>query len=119
MPELTKLTPEVQTCPAVGYQSVSVCVPVTVIPFAETGATRTKCCGSPLVTPGKNTCGGTKNGVCVFTISQDICIAVPVKFGAEATVGDTYVGCNGASSEDICINCEEIVPGTPVKEDKP
>ena len=27
----------VQTCPAVGYQSASVCVPVTVTPFAQAG----------------------------------------------------------------------------------
>ncbi len=30
--ETTNLAPE--TCPAVGYQSVSVCVPVTITPFA-------------------------------------------------------------------------------------
>lgn len=34
---------EDQTYPAVGYQSASICVPVTVTPFANTGATRTKC----------------------------------------------------------------------------
>lgn len=38
---------EDQTCPTVGYQSASICVPVTVNPFAKTGATFTKCCGSP------------------------------------------------------------------------
>lgn len=43
---------EDQTCPATGYQSVSVCVPVTVTPYARTGATYTKCCGNPVVTPG-------------------------------------------------------------------
>lgn len=33
---------ENQTCPAVGYQAASVCVPVTVTPFAEAGKTVTK-----------------------------------------------------------------------------
>ena len=79
---------ENQTCPAVGYQSASICVPVTVTPFAQTGVTVTKCCGTPVVTPGRETCGGVKNGACFFTISQDICVAVPVEFGAVATVGD-------------------------------
>lgn len=97
-----------QTCPAVGYQSASICVPVTVTPFAQTGATVTKCCGSPVVTPGRDTCGGLKNGSCFFTISQDICVAVPVEFGAVATVGDTFVTCNGASQDDICTGCESI-----------
>ena len=76
---------EDQTCPTVGYQSASICVPVTVSPFAKTGATFTKCCGAPVVTPGKITCDGERNGSCVFTISQDICVAVPVEFGATAT----------------------------------
>ena len=37
-----ELLNENQTCPAVGYQSASICVPVTVTPFAQTGMTTTK-----------------------------------------------------------------------------
>lgn len=99
---------EPQTCPAVGYQSASICVPVTVTPFAQTGITTTKCCGTPVVTPGRDICGGMRNGSCFFTISQDICVAVPVEFGAVATVGDTFVSCNGASESDICTTCEQL-----------
>lgn len=102
-------TNEEQTAPAVGYQSASVCVPVTVTPFANAEPTVTKCCGTPLISPGKNTCVGTKNGTCLFTISQDICISVPVSFGAVATVGDAYVTCNGASADDICTDCSVVV----------
>ncbi|MEG2815049.1 MAG: hypothetical protein RR885_02385 [Oscillospiraceae bacterium] len=109
-----------QTCPAVGYQSASICVPVTVTPFAKAGATFTKCCGNPFVAPGKNTCEGTKNGACTFTITQDICVAVPIDFGAVASVGDTFVNCNNASAEDICHDCEKIPePVTPVKPNAP
>ena len=64
---------EDQTCPNIGYQSASICVPVTVNPFAKTGATFTKCCGTPVVTPGRVICEGERNGACVFTITQDIC----------------------------------------------
>ena len=103
---------ETQTCPAIGYQSASICVPVTVTPFAQTGATVTKCCGSPVVTPGREVCGGLKNGSCFFTITKDICVAVPVEFGAVATVGDSYVTCNGSSEEDICTGCEKL-PSNP------
>ena len=101
---------EVQTCPAVGYQSASICVPVTVTPYAQAGNTTTKCCGNPVVTPGREICGGLKNGSCVFTITQDICVAVPVEFGAIATVGDSYVNCNDASAQDICTDCGTIQP---------
>ena len=97
-----------QTCPAIGYQSASICVPVTVTPFAQAGATITKCCGTPVVTPGREICGGVKNGSCVFTITQDICVAVPVEFGATATVGESFVNCNGATDVDICTTCESI-----------
>ena len=61
-----------------------------------------------MVTPGRVVCEGVRNGACVFTISQDICVSVPVEFGAEATVGEAYVNCGGASSEDICTACEAI-----------
>ena len=56
-------------------------------------------------TAGKYICDGVKNGQCVFTISQDICVEVPVEFGAVACVVDAYVGCNGASADDICPDC--------------
>lgn len=108
---------EDQTCPAVGYRSASICVPVTVNPFARTGATFTKCCGTPVVIPGKVTCEGERNGSCVFTISQDICVAVPVGFGATATVGDAFVNCIGASADDICTGCGQVQPPQAVLED--
>lgn len=101
---------EVGTCPAVGYQSASICVPVTVTPFAQAGVTSTKCCGSPVVTPGRDICGDIRNGSCFFTITQDICVAVPVEFGAVATAGDSYVNCNAASELDICSDCGAAVP---------
>jgi hypothetical protein len=42
-------------------------------------------------------------------------MAVPVEFGAVATVGDTFVSCNGASNMDICTTCQDVppVPETP------
>ena len=101
--------PMERTCPATGFQKVSVCVPVIVSPFAQTGRTVTKCCGDPIVVPGDKPCPGKKNGVCAFTISQTLCVEVPVNFGATAMVGDTFVDCLGASAEDICRNCNEEV----------
>ena len=111
---------ENQTCPTVAYQLSSVCVPVTVTPFAKAGMTTTKCCKKPTVTAGRYICDGFKNGQCVFTISQDICVEVPVEFGAVAAVGDTYVACNGASADEICPDCalnDATVTDPPVSED--
>lgn len=102
---MSDYTNENQTCPTVAYQLSSVCVPVTVTPFANAGTTITRCCSKPTVTAGKTICNGVKNGQCVFTVSQDICVEVPVAFGAVASVGDTYVACNGASADEICADC--------------
>ncbi len=98
---------ENETCPATGYQSVSVCVPVEVKPYAKTGKTVTKCCGKPKVSSGSETCPGEKNSPCFFTVSQVLVIAVPVEFGADAKVGDTYINCLGASTSDACPEVEQ------------
>lgn len=97
---------ENETCPAVGYQAVNVNVPVMVKPFANAGSTATKCCGAPIIKSGTSVGQGTKNGICNFTIGQNIVVAVPVAFGAEATVGDTFVDCLGASNEEI--DCDTL-----------
>ena len=62
------------------------------------------------MTPGRDVCGGVRNGSCFFTITQDICVAVPVEFGAIATVGESYVNCNDAAAQDICTDCGMIQP---------
>lgn len=91
-----------KTCPATGFQKVSICVPVVVTPFAHAAKTVTKCCGEPVVVTNDMPCPGKKNGTCTFTLSQTICVEVPVEFGATAAVGDTFVECLGASADDIC-----------------
>jgi len=107
MPEKTILDTETPVvCPATAYQSATVCVPITVTPYAKTGTTETVCCGAPTVVAGESKCSsGTKNGSCVFTITQDICVTVPVEFGATALPSDYYVTCNDASATDICEDC--------------
>lgn len=117
---------ENQTCPAVGYQAATVCVPVSVEPFAKAGITKTKCCGNAVIVPGRQTCSGVKNGVCSFTLAQNVCVAVPVDFGANAVVGEAYVDCLGVSSEDICSDCSfdkepipEVVEDPVVADDTP
>jgi len=39
-------------------------------------------------------------------------VAVPVAFGAVATVGESYVNCKGATAEDVCTDCAGIPPVT-------
>lgn len=102
---ITNLQQVDTTCPATGYQSVAVCVPVTVTPFARIETTTTHCCGDPVVTPNATVCPGTINGSCRFTITQNLCVEIPVEFGATATVGSPSVQCGNATAEDICSAC--------------
>ncbi|MGI5921505.1 MAG: hypothetical protein ACOX6I_07190 [Syntrophomonadaceae bacterium] len=82
---------------------VDVCVPVTVKPFAYTGPVKTICCNSPGINTGS--CTGEPNGSCFFTVSQTICVEVPVIVGADVTPGPTYVQCGDkADGECSCDN---------------
>lgn len=70
-----------QTCPTVAYQLSSVCVPVTVTPFATAGATVTRCCKKPVVTAGKYTCNGAS--------ADDICPDCLINDATEVVSGVT------------------------------
>ncbi len=73
--------------------------------FRSAGDATVKCCGKPVVVSGEPCCSGKKNDVCTFTISQTLCVEVPVTFGAQTNVGGTYVDYLNASADDICKNC--------------
>ncbi len=89
-------------CETCTHQTATVCVPVTVTPIATPGTTRTICCDGPVVTPGLQ-CSST-NRHCYFTVSQKVCIEVPITFGANATVGDASIACETPSGEG-CADC--------------
>ena len=97
---------EVETCSKITYQSATVSVPVTVKPKVNTGAINTFCCGDPIVKPSLCTLKyKTLNGVCSYTISQNICVEVPIVFSANAFVETPCIECGEVSSIDICKDC--------------
>lgn len=81
-------------CIVKAYQSATVCVPVTVTPFANVGTIKTECCGKPVVSHKDNNCEGMENGSCKFTISQKIKVEIPVEFGSNTSIGGTFVNCD-------------------------
>lgn len=95
------------TCVKTAYQRAIVSVPVAVKPFSVPGPTHTLCCSEPVVTNVR--CTGTKEKICYFTISQEICVEVPIHFGAEAQVGEPGVDCLRTSLEDCedCVECDD------------
>lgn len=92
-----------EKCPANIHQDVSVCVPVEVIPVAEAGSTKISCCDDPIVTPGTCCCPGNRK--CHFTITQKICIKVPIELGVNTEVGDPYIVCGKPTTKEICTDC--------------
>jgi hypothetical protein len=89
-------------CPAMSYQDVTVCVPVTIKPYGQVGNVKVQCLGQPVVRTGGDMCPGCEEGVCQFTISQKLKVQVPVFFGARAEAGKASVDCGRSGCEDCC-----------------
>ena len=95
-----------EKCDTKAHQEATICVPVTITPFAKVGTICTECCGRPMISDKHGHCKGIENGSCKFTISQKIKVEIPVEFGANTTVGGTFVECERMRDED-CF--EEVV----------
>ncbi len=92
-------------CTVTGYQTIQIQAPITVTPHVQTGRPITRCCGDPVVSSGRASRPGCRNGSCIFTIRQEICVAVPVTFHATAATDDIFVDCDRASAENLCACC--------------
>ena len=93
--------PEEETCPVLGFQDVTVGVPVEIKPFAQVGKIKTECMGKPVVKRGTTNCEGKPGQICKFTVTQKIRVEVPVVFGARTKVGEASIECKhqGCSQE--------------------
>lgn len=87
------------SCESTFFQNETVCVPVTVTPFATPGEAKANCCGRPIVSPDDNCPGNQKS--CTFVIKQRLCIEIPITFGAVIETGSAVVQC-GEVSEIPC-----------------
>ncbi len=108
-----KQSMDVGTCPVSATHETTACLPVTISPFAEPGPICIENCGAPIINCGGEPCCGTPNGKFEFTISQKMQINIPIVFGADIMVGETYVkngqttGCiNGDCCTCNCAECE-------------
>ena len=94
----------VDACPTTARQEVDVCVPITITPYATVGDAMITCCGDPVITGGTAACSGIPGGSCSFTVSQRVCVSIPVQFGASTASGSYAVRC-GDAGEGTCENC--------------
>lgn len=106
-----KQSMDVAACPVNASHETTACVPVKIKPFANPGKVSMECCGCPTIKMGDDDCSGTLNGCCEFTVSQKMKIDIPITFGADISVGETYVKCGkteGSADGDGCIcSCAE------------
>lgn len=92
------IEPDNITCTKTAFQKANVSVPVVIKPYSYAGPTTTLCCNNPTI---KNIrCTGTTEQVCYFTITQEICIEVPIYFGAEAFMGMPLIDCLGVTFDN-------------------
>ncbi|WP_193726008.1 hypothetical protein [Anaerosacchariphilus polymeriproducens] len=95
-------------CDSVFYQIETVCVPVKITPFADPGEATATCCGEPTIVNGGTSCPGA-SGSCFFTVTQRLCIRIPISFGAVIETGDAKVQC-GEVTEVECDCSEPAIP---------
>jgi hypothetical protein len=94
-----------ESCSSIFYQKETVCVPVYVKPYATPGEAKAFCCSTPAVSNSRESiCNGNQTS-CSFTVTQDLCIEIPIAFGAEIETGSASVECGGVS-ETGC-DCKE------------
>jgi len=78
-------------CPVTAVQELEVTVPATVRAHAEIGRVNLRCVGAGIVVGNSDEVRGRPNAVSRFTIRQRLRVDIPVKFEAEAYVGEGHV----------------------------
>lgn len=96
------------SCESTFFQKETVCVPVTVTPFATSKNATARCCGDPVVKKQDSCPKGEK--MCTFTVTQPLCIEVSIEFGADIDTGDASVICGDVSKEGC--DCDDTDPVT-------
>lgn len=84
-------------CEEVFFQKAKVCVPVKVTPFATPGEIKVKCCNRPIISNNKMCPSGDTS--CMFTVTQELCIKIPITFGADVETGKATVQCKEVTKE--------------------
>ena len=84
-------------CPTVVHENVCVQGLVTILPSVTSGESRSHCLGGPII----GVCPGRLEQSCTFTVSQNICVQIPLVFSATATAVPNGLVC-GAQGTGEC-----------------
>lgn len=91
-----------QGCARTVFQVADVCTVVTITPDASCGPITACCIGDPVIGSG-NVCLGEQE--CVFTVSQRLCLTIPLTFNAVGTCSDFSIDCQPPSLVDCTTEC--------------
>lgn len=84
-------------CNKTGTQCVDVSAPLTLTPTAAVGTVTVTCQGSPSIT-----CVTENDGAsCTVTMTQQICVSVPVRYGVTLTPCPPSIAC----ADNSCVGC--------------
>ena len=79
------------------FQCVDIAAPFTLTPTASVGAVSIACQGSPSITCVSDACGSS----CTVTMTQQICVSVPIRYGVSLTSGEPTITC----ADNNCVGC--------------
>lgn len=76
-------------CDKVGTQCMDVTAPLTFTPTTVVGTISVSCQGSPEISCVTDETGST----CVVTMTQRVCVSVPIRYGVTMTCDDPTIRC--------------------------
>ena len=85
-------------CNKIVTQCVDVTAPVTLVPTACLGTVTVSCQGVPVVNCVTDPCGTSST----ITVTQQICVTMPVRYGVTMNSGDPTISCAG---DGPCVPC--------------
>ena len=94
-------------CPTVVHENVCVQGIVTILPSVTSGESRSQCLGGPII----GSCPGRLERSCSFTVSQNICVQIPLVFSATATAAPNGLVCGtpGTGECPIGVACTHTI----------
>ena len=88
----------VSGCNKVSTQCVDVSAPVVLSPTATLGTPTVTCQGSPNVTCVTS----SDRTYCTVTLTQQVCVSIPVCYGVSISTGDTTIACSDGGAGCCC-----------------
>lgn len=87
----------VNGCDKTGTQCVDISASMTLEPMASVGTVTVTCQGNPDITCVTNGSGTS----CTVTMTQQICISVPIRYGVTMTSCEPTIAC----ADNNCVGC--------------